>query len=160
MTSLVKMIAWVWRAARRLAAQNRILRTPKWEAVSSAGVITATERQDALRDLFLAAQEGVTFPAITLDRLVVYKEQETGLLVCGGRVQAFNEDRFGVPLLPYSTLVSTLLVPEAHIRGHEGEAATLLMVRKRAWVIKGRRIAQKVKVVWSARKPELDDVSK
>lgn len=144
LTSLVKTIAWVWRAARRFAAQNRILRTPKWEAVSSAGVITATERQNALRDFLLAAQEGVTFPATTTDRLVVYKEQETGLLVCGGRVKAFNEDILGVPLLPFSAWVSTLLVREAHSRDHEGVAATLLKVRKRAWVIKGRRISQKV----------------
>lgn len=77
-------------------------------------------------------------------RLVVYKEQETGLLVCGGRIQAFNEERVGVPLLPYSAWVSTLLVREAHNRGHEGVATTLLKVRERSWVIKGRRIAQKV----------------
>lgn len=144
LTHLVKTVAQVWRAAKCFADQNRILGTPKWEAVSSAGVITVTERQDALRDLFLAAQEGVTFPTTTIDRLVVCKEEETGLLVCGGRVQAFNEDRVGVPLLPYSAWVSTLLVREAHNMGHEGVAATLLKVRKRAWVIKGRRIAQKV----------------
>lgn len=144
LTHLVKAVAQVWRAAKCFAAQSRILGTPKWEAVSSAGVITATERQDALRDLFLAAQEGVTFPTTTTDRLVVFKEEGTGLLVCGGRVQAFNEDRVSVPLLPYSAWVSTLLVREAHSRGHEGTAATLLKVRKRAWVIKGRRIAQKI----------------
>ncbi|KAJ8278530.1 hypothetical protein GJAV_G00088610 [Gymnothorax javanicus] len=74
---LVKTVAWIWRAAKRFAAKNKILGTPKWEAVSSAGVITATERQDALRDLFLAAQEGVTFPTTTINRLVVFKEEET-----------------------------------------------------------------------------------
>ncbi|XP_038139707.1 uncharacterized protein LOC119782698 [Cyprinodon tularosa] len=37
-----------------------------------------------------------------------------------------------------------LLVYEAHNRGHEGVAATLLKVRKKAWIIKGRRITQKV----------------
>lgn len=109
----------------------------KGEVVSSARVITTIERQDALRDLFLATQEGVTFPATTIDRLVVFKEEETGLLVCGGRVQAFNEDRVGVPLLPCSAWVSTLLVREAHSKGHEGVAVTLLKVRKRAWVIRG-----------------------
>lgn len=144
LTRLVKTIAWVWRAAKCFAAKNKILGDPKWEAVSSARVITTTERQDALRDLFLATQEGVTFPATTIDRLVVFKEEETGLLVCGGRIQAFNEDRVGVPLLPYSAWVSTLLVQEAHSKGHEGVAATLLKVRKRAWVIKGQRIARKV----------------
>ncbi|XP_049577363.1 uncharacterized protein [Syngnathus scovelli] len=122
LTRLVKVVAQVWRAAKHFAAQSRSLETPKWEAVSLGGVITVTERQDALRDLFLAAQEGVTFPTI----------------------QAFNEDRVSVPLLPYSAWISTLLVREAHSEGHEGIAATLLKVRKRAWVIKGRQIAQKV----------------
>lgn len=144
LTRLVKTIAWVWRAAKCFAAKSKILGAPKWEAVSSARVITTIERQDALRDLFLATQEGVTLPATTIDRLVVFKEEETGLLVCGGRVQAFNEDRVSVPLLPCSTWVSTLLVQEAHSKGHEGVAATLLKVRKRAWVIKGRIIARKV----------------
>lgn len=144
LTRLVKTVALVWRAAKYFAAQSGILGTPKWEAVSSTGVITATEREDALRDIFLAAQEGVTFPTTTIDRLVVCKEEGTGLLVCGGRVQAFKEDRVGVPLLPDSAWVSTLLVREAHSKGHEGVAATLLKVRRRAWVIKGRRIAQKV----------------
>ncbi|XP_068507336.1 uncharacterized protein [Syngnathus scovelli] len=144
LTRLVKVVAQVWRAAKHFAARSRGLETPKWEAVSLGGVITVTERQDALRDLFLAAQGGVTFPTTTTDRLVVFKEEKTGLLVCGGRVQAFNEDRVSVPLLPYSAWISTLLVREAHSEGHEGIAATLLKVRKRAWVIKGRRIAQKV----------------
>ncbi len=101
LTHLVKTVAQVRRAAKCFAAQNRILGTSKWEAVSSAGVFTVTEHQDALRDLFLAAQEGVTFPTTTTDRLVVYKEEETGLLVCGGRIQAFNEDRVSVPLLQH-----------------------------------------------------------
>ncbi len=119
---LVKTVAWIWRAAKKFAAQSKILETLKWEAVPSRGVITVTERQDALRDLFLAAQSGVTFPTTTTDRLVVYKEQESGLLVCGGRVQSFKEDKVGVPLLPYSAWISTLLAREAHNEGHEGVA--------------------------------------
>lgn len=144
LSHLVNTVAQVWMAAKCFARKNKISGTPKWEAGSSAEVITVTERQDALRDLFLAAQEGVTFSTTTVDRLVLCKEEETGLLVCCGRVQAFNEDRVGVPLLPYSAWLSTLLVREAHSKGHEGVAATLLKVRKRAWIIKGRRIAQKV----------------
>lgn len=99
---LTQTIAQVWRAAKCFAGQKMIMRTPKWEAVSSTGVITVTEHQYPLRDLFLAAQDSVTFPATTVDRLVVYKEDESVLLVCGGRVQAFIEDRVGVPLLPHS----------------------------------------------------------
>lgn len=86
----------------------------------------------------------MTFPTTTIDRLVVYKEQESGMLVCGGRVQSFKEDKVGVPLLPYGAWISTLLAHEAHNEGHEGVAATLLKIRRNTWVIKGRKIAQKV----------------
>lgn len=43
----------------------------------SAGVITTTEQQGALTDLFLAAQDAVTFPTTTTDRLVANREKET-----------------------------------------------------------------------------------
>lgn len=142
LTRLVKTVAWIWRAAKCFAAQNRISGTPKWEAGSSDGVITIVERQDAFKRPVSCCT--LAFPTTTTDRLVVYKEEETGLLVCGGRVQAFNEDRVSVPLLPYSAWVSTLLVREAHSKGHEGVDATLLKVRKRVWIIRGRRIALKV----------------
>lgn len=32
------------------------------------------EREDAWKDSFLAAQEGITFPSTRIDRLVVYKD--------------------------------------------------------------------------------------
>lgn len=99
---------------------------------------------DALRYIFLAAQEGATFPCSTTDRLVVYKDQDSGLLVCGGRVQAFQEAQISVPILPYDAWVSTLLAREAHSEAHDGVAGTLLRMRKKAWVIRGRIIAQKV----------------
>lgn len=78
-----------------------------------------------------------------MDRLVVYKDQGTGLLVCGGRVQSFK-DQAGVPILPYDAWLSTLLAREVHNVGHDGVAGTLLKMRRKAWVIKGRRIAQRV----------------
>ncbi|XP_073670277.1 uncharacterized protein [Paramisgurnus dabryanus] len=86
----------------------------------------------------------MNFPTTTTDRLVVYRDQESGLLVCGGRIQNFKEDKVSVPLLPYSAWVSMLLAREAHDEGHEGVAATLLKMRKKAWVIRGRKIAQKI----------------
>ena len=144
LAQLVKTVAWIWRAAKKFIGQNKAKSSPKWEAVSSAGVISVKEREDALRDIWLAAQEGVTFPSTTTDRLVVYKDQDSGLLVCGGRVQIFKEDQVGVPLLPYSAWVSTLLAREAHRESHEGVAGTLLKMRRKAWVIRGRKIAQKV----------------
>lgn len=102
------------------------------------------EREDALRDIFLAVQEGVTFPNTTRDRLVIYKDPDSGLMVCGGRVQVFKEDQVSIPILPYNAWVSTLLARESHKESHGGLAETLLRMRRRAWVIKGRRIAQKV----------------
>ncbi len=144
LSRLVKTIAWVWRTARMFLGRNRTLNNPKWEAVSSTGTITVREREDALRDIFLAVQEGITFPNTTSDRLVVYKDPDSGLLVCGGRVQVFKEDQVSVPILPYNAWVSTLLARESHKESHGGLAETLLRMRRRAWVIKGRRIAQKV----------------
>lgn len=56
-------------------------------------MLTVREREDALRHLFLEAQEGESFPVTALNRLVVYKDEKSGLLVCGGRVQIFAEDK-------------------------------------------------------------------
>ena len=72
----------------------------KWEAIPSKkqvgskarqAVLSVREFEDALRDLFLAAQEGVTFNDTTLNRLAVFKEKVSGLLVCGGRVRSKSQ---------------------------------------------------------------------
>ena len=75
---------------------------------------------------------------------LVFKDQTSGLLMCGGRIQTFRDDHRAVPLLPFQAWISTLLAREAHSEGHDGVAGTLLWMRKRAWVIRGRIIAQKV----------------
>ncbi|GAA6088185.1 uncharacterized protein LOC106611916 [Tachysurus ichikawai] len=93
LTKLIRVIAWVWRAATRwkeMLIKNTASDKPKWEKILSTNrgnqaVLTAGECEDALRDLFLAAQEGQTFQNTTLNRLSVYRDEETGLLVCGGR---------------------------------------------------------------------------
>lgn len=103
-----------------------------------------SERQEAFRDLCLAAQTNVTFPSTTTDRLVVYRDVKSGLLVCGGRVQYFKKDGKAVPLLPFDAWIATLLAREAHSEGHDGVVGTLLRMRQKAWVIRGRKIAQKV----------------
>ncbi|KAJ8006705.1 hypothetical protein DPEC_G00109990 [Dallia pectoralis] len=125
---------------------------PQWEVVLSTNggsggkeaVLTVGECEDSLRDLFLAAQEGATFQDTTLNRLAVYRDGVTGLLVCGGRFQIFNDDETAVPILPYEAWISTLLAHEAHGANHEEIAGTLLRMRKKAWVIKGRRLAKKI----------------
>lgn len=141
---MVRSVAWTWRAARKFLGGNPAANDPKWEAVPLAGVISVKEHEDALRDIFLAAQNSAVFPSTTTDRLVVYKDPGSGLFVCGGRVQAFKKDQISVPILAYDAWVSTLLAREAHNESHEGVAGTLLRMRKKAWVIRGRRIAQKV----------------
>lgn len=106
-------------------------------------VLTVAERRDALRDLFLSAQEGKTFPETSLNRLAVYRDTN-GLLVCGGRVQMFTKDKTAVPILPFDSWISTLLAREAHNTNHEGIAGTLLKMRGKAWVVKGRRLAKRM----------------
>nr|XP_017209463.2 uncharacterized protein LOC108181536 [Danio rerio] len=144
LSRLVKTIAWVWRAAKKFLGKKRTVNKPKWEAVLSLGTISVREREDALRDIFLAEQDGVTFPNTTKERLVVFKDPDSGLLVCGGRVQVFQDDQLSVPILPSNSWISTLLARESHKESHGGLAETLLRMRRRAWVLKGRRIAQKV----------------
>ena len=49
-------------------------------------------------------------------------------------------------LLPYDAWVSKLIAREAHNEGHEGVAGTLLKMRRKAWVIKGRRMVLKAEL--------------
>lgn len=143
LTRLIKTVALVWRAGKKFLQINKMDKL-KWEAVSSAGIITLKEREDAFRDLCLAVQKDVVFSNTTIDRLVVYRDMATGLLVCGGRVQVFQEDFKTVPLLPFDAWIATLLACEAHDEAHDGVAGTLLRMRRKAWVLRGRRVAQKV----------------
>ena len=113
----------------------------KWEARS---YLSVEERATAFKDLALAAQDGVEFRDTTLDRLVVQKEEKTGLLLCGGRIQCWDEDRLAVPLIPCQSWLATLLAREAHEENHEGVASTLLRTRKKAWIMQGRRAVKKV----------------
>nr|AAD26627.1 unknown [Takifugu rubripes] len=149
LAKFIKTVALVWRAAKNFLSflkdvENKYSSVSKWEAVSSKGLISVKEREDALRDIFLATQQGVKFQDSTRNRLVVYKDPSTGLLVASGRVQSFRNDNRGVPLLPYDAWVSTLMAREAHGWSHDGVAGTLLKMRCKAWVIKGRRVAQRV----------------
>ncbi len=78
------------------------LSSSKWEAKSlekglKEAVLTVQDQKNAFVDLFLAAQENVIFPDTTLSRLAVYKDENSGPLVCGGRIQSFNEDKTAVP---------------------------------------------------------------
>lgn len=155
LTKMTRVIAWVWRAAmkwKELLGKTQSTSKPKWEVLSSEelksrakqAVLTIGEYEDAQRDLFLAAQEGACFQDATLNRLAVYKDTKTGLLVCGGRFQIFDDDKTTVPILPCDAWVSSLLAQEAHNANHEEIAGTLLRMRKKAWVTRGRKLAQKI----------------
>lgn len=99
LTRLMRVIAWVWRAAtkwKEMLAKTSTTSKPKRKEIPSAleiksrvkgATLTIMECEDALRDLFLAAQKEVTLPDTTLSRLAVVKEESTGLLLCGGRFQ-------------------------------------------------------------------------
>lgn len=71
------------------------------------------------------------FQNSTLCRLAVYKDGESGLLMCGGRIQFFNEDKAAIPIIPLDAWISTLLAHEAHNANHDEIAGTLLRMRKK-----------------------------
>lgn len=146
LSKLVRVIIWVCRAAKQWL--KRRCQSPiqsKWEGTSpKQAVLTIKVHENALKDLFRAAQKGTVFPDTALNRLAVYKDVNSGLLVCGGRTQIFNEDKTAVPVLPFEAWLSILLAQESHKANHEGVAGTLLRMRKKAWVIKGRRLAKKM----------------
>ena len=150
LTRLCKVVAWVRRAAEKWLSLRG--KKPKTEGNSKreAGrptkipVLTVKERKKAFQDLAQATQEGEDFHLTTLNRLVTYKDEETGLVLCRGRVQTGQEDGNTVPLIPAKSWLGTLLAREAHQRNHEGVATTLLRMRQKAWVVQGRLAAKKV----------------
>ncbi|KAL1247062.1 hypothetical protein QQF64_022438 [Cirrhinus molitorella] len=140
LTKLCGVVGYVRRAVKKwLASVDKASKPAKWEAV-----LTVKERKAAFQDLCLAAQNGVTFPVTTLNRLVVSRDEVSGLLKCHGRVQTLTQEEIGVPLVPYKAWISTLLTREAHEANHEGVAGTHLRVRSKAWVVRGSRIARNV----------------
>lgn len=143
LTQLLKIVAWVWRTAKKFLGRIRTLNNPKWEAVSSGGTISVRKREDALRDILLAAQEGITFPNTTRDRLVVYKDADSGLFAVA-ECRSLKKIKLSSRSQPYRAWVSTLLARESHGQSHKGLTETLLRIRK-AWVIIGKRITQKVR---------------
>lgn len=65
-----------------------LLNKSKYEEFSSTedvksrvkhAVLTVGEYEDAFRDLFLATQEGITFQDSTLNRLTVFRDEDTVL---------------------------------------------------------------------------------
>lgn len=134
-------VAWVKQAVEIWLGISQAPVQSKWEA---RPYLSVEQRATAFKDLALEAQDGVEFRDTTLDRLVVQKEEKTGLLLCGGRIHCWDEDRVAVPLIPCQSWLATLLAREAHEENHEGVASTLLRTRKKAWIMQGRRTVKKV----------------
>ena len=142
LTRLCGTIAWIRRAVEIWLGGN--CQAPvqsKWKA---RPCLSVEERATAFKDVALEAQDGVKFRDTTLDRLVVQKEEKTGLFFCGGRIQRWDEDRVAVPLIPCQSWLASLLAMEAHEEHHEGVASTLLRTRRKAWIMQGRRTVKKV----------------
>ncbi|KAL2076334.1 hypothetical protein ACEWY4_028086 [Coilia grayii] len=142
LTRLCGAVGWLKRAVDTwLGRHTQIPDGLKWE---ERAYLSAGERATAFEFLALEAQDGTKFRDTTLDRLVVQRDDLTGLFVCGGRAQCWDEDKAAVPLIPCQSWLATLLVKEAHAANHEGVAATLLRTRKKAWITQGRKLVQKV----------------
>ena len=146
LSKLCRVIAWVWRAAQKWLqklSKKKNGKSPTHQNGRTEEVLSPREREDALRDLLLATQSNMSIPASTKNRLVAYQDEESGLLMCRGRAKAWNGEETAVPILLHDTWVSNLIAREAHKKGHENEAGTLLRMRKKAWIVKGRKAARK-----------------
>lgn len=102
LSKLCGTVVWVRRAAESwLTTKHQAPSSPEWEARGPE--LSVEERTLAFQDLAISAQDGVNFKETTLNRLVVYKDANTGLLLCGGRVQSWTEDGTVVSLIPFQS---------------------------------------------------------
>lgn len=130
LSRLVRATAWVRRVVKKcLKIRTKTSGSSKWEVKSlerifKEAILTVSEQEDALEDLFLAAQENIVFTDTTLSRLAVYRYEISGLLVCGGRIKIFNEDKTAVPILPYNAYVST---PEMGTRVTDSDSSHIFI---------------------------------
>ena len=79
----------------------------------------------------------------SLERLVSFQDENSGLLLTSGRLASDIDPGFKVPTLPPVHLAK-LLALECHQRGHSGVDATMVKLRSQAWVIRGRRIVKDI----------------
>ena len=79
----------------------------------------------------------------SLERLVSFQDENSGLLLTSGRLASDFDPGFKVPILPPVHLAK-LLALECHQRGHSGVDATMVKLRSQAWVIRGRRIVKDI----------------
>ena len=150
LNKLCGVVAWVTRAAMKWRAKaKRNLGQPCDQSQREGRplhrpvlALSAKERDEAFKNLALATQKGYQFNETTLKRLVTFRDRNSDLLLCGGRIQSWTEDGEAVPLLPYHSCLGKLLARETHGENHEGVATTLLKTMKKAWIVQGRRVVK------------------
>ncbi|XP_076056326.1 uncharacterized protein LOC143034275 [Oratosquilla oratoria] len=71
-----------------------------------------------------------------------------GLLVVGGRLKhaTLNGQAINPVILPHNHRLSTLIVRDCHNSSHVGVEWTLGRVRKKFWIIRGRKLVKRVKM--------------
>ncbi|XP_076063297.1 uncharacterized protein LOC143038164 [Oratosquilla oratoria] len=71
-----------------------------------------------------------------------------GLLVVGGRLKhaILNEQAINPVILPLNHRLSTLIVQDCHNSSRVGVEWTLSQVRKKFWIIRGRKLVKRVKM--------------
>ncbi|XP_076045785.1 uncharacterized protein LOC143028028 [Oratosquilla oratoria] len=71
-----------------------------------------------------------------------------GLLVVGGRLKhaALNGQAINPVILPHNHKLSTLIVRDCHNSSHVGVEWTLSRMRKKFWIIRGRKLVKRVKM--------------
>lgn len=135
LTRLCGVVGWLKRAVDIwLGDSAQTTGRSKWEART---YLSAEERVTAFKFLALEVQDGVKFHDTTLDRLVIQREEFIGLLVCGGRVQCWNEDKVAVPVIPCQSWLATPLAKKALEENHEGVASSPYELEEKPGLCKG-----------------------
>ena len=104
--------------------------------------LSPDEIQDAETLLFRISQLDLENNQ-SLAKLVPFEDKTTGLLVTSSRIGSDMGCTFKVPIIPIGH-VAKLLALQCHQRGHGGVDTTMVRLRNRAWVLRGRRIVKAV----------------
>ena len=104
--------------------------------------LSPDEIQDAETLLFRISQLDLENNQ-SLAKLVPFEDKTTGLLVTSGRIGSDMGSTFKVPIIPVGH-VAKLLALQCHQRGHGGVDTTMVRLRNRAWILRGRRIVKAV----------------
>jgi transposase InsO family protein len=132
---LKRSVAWLKRFQQFLLTKN-IQKTP----------ISVSELQEAERLILLYAQGTLQNDKSRLKELKPIKTND-GLLRVGGRLensQLKDEAKHPV-ILPYGHFVSKLIIQlHHHITGHAGVERVLAEIRRKYWIVRGRKLVKNI----------------